>query len=270
MGRYMSGSQFGVKAGIRVGIFLALTLGFPFIVYGLILATGAGRVGGASGALAVVAGIYLKPVIVLVFLLSLISPCWKRMRSLGLPAALGLLVPFLFLMDAMYLMIIGTHWGVAFSLGVWSVNAPMFALSALAVLVAMSLAAPPPDGRTPGEHLGIALWLGAIVTGALVVTALLTTGMAWWYMVRIWFMAPADLAAFAGRRAQFSLSMQLATWATMVKPFVCMAFCATIAFMTFLSRRASSGQTGGGGETAIHRPVLVPSGTSAGVAFGKR
>lgn len=266
----MSGSQFGVKAGIRVGIFLALTLGFPFIVYGLILATGAGRVGGASGALAVVAGIYLKPVIVLVFLLSLISPCWKRMRSLGLPAPLGLLVPFLFLMDAMYLMLVGAHWGVAFSLGVWNVNAPMFAMSALAMLVAMSLAAPPPDGRTPGEHLGMALPLGAILTAALVVTALLSAGVTWWYVVRVWFMAPADLAAFAGRRAQLPLSLQLASWATMVKPLVCAAFCATIAFMTFLSRRASSGQTGGGDETGTHGPVLAPLSPSAGVAFGKR
>src|SRR5690242_5167170 len=110
MARYMSGSQFGVKAGWRVGIFLALTLGFPFIVYGLIVATGARGVGGASGALAVVAGIFLKPLIVLLFLLSLIGLCWKRMRSLGLSAALGLLVPFLFLMDAMYLMLLGTHW----------------------------------------------------------------------------------------------------------------------------------------------------------------
>jgi hypothetical protein len=41
MGGHMSGSQFGVKAGWRVGIFLALTIGFPFIVYGLIVATGA-------------------------------------------------------------------------------------------------------------------------------------------------------------------------------------------------------------------------------------
>ena len=41
MNRFMSGSQFGAKAGLRVGIFLALTLGFPFIVYGLVLATNA-------------------------------------------------------------------------------------------------------------------------------------------------------------------------------------------------------------------------------------
>ena len=57
MGGYMSGSQFGVKAGWRVGIFLALTIGFPFIVYGLIVATGARGVGGAAGAVVVAAGV---------------------------------------------------------------------------------------------------------------------------------------------------------------------------------------------------------------------
>ena len=85
MGGYMSGSQFGAKAGWRVGIFLALTIGFPFIVYGLIVATGARGIGGASGAVAIVAGVYLKPVIILGFVISLLSPCWARMRNLGFP-----------------------------------------------------------------------------------------------------------------------------------------------------------------------------------------
>jgi hypothetical protein len=84
MSGFLSGPQFGRKLAIRVGIFLALTLGFPFIVYGLVVATGASRVTGAVGALAVVAGVYLKPVIIGVFLISLVMPCWRRMRSLGL------------------------------------------------------------------------------------------------------------------------------------------------------------------------------------------
>ena len=96
MGGYLTGSQFGVKVGWRVGIFLALTIGFPFIVYGLIVATGARGVGGASGALAVVAGVFLKPIIILGFVISLLSPCWQRMRSLGFPGFVGLLAPFLF------------------------------------------------------------------------------------------------------------------------------------------------------------------------------
>jgi hypothetical protein len=117
MGGYMTGSQFGVKVGWRVGIFLALTIGFPFIVYGLIVATGARGVGGASGALAVVAGTFLKPVIILGFVISLLSPCWQRMRSLGFPGFVGLLAPFLFLLDWPYFLAIGAHWG-AFSFGI--------------------------------------------------------------------------------------------------------------------------------------------------------
>lgn len=231
MACYMSGSQFGVKAGLRVAIFLALTLGFPFIVYGLVVATGARGVGGASGALAVVAGIYLKPLIVLVFLLSLISPCWKRMRTLGLPAALGLLVPFLFLLDAMYLTLVGTHWGVAFSLGVWTVKAPLFAMTGLAMLLAMTLASPPPDGRTPREHLGIALRIGTVATVALVATALLTAGAAWWLTISLWF------TPLGSRPAPFPFPSLIVKWAVVLKPFVGAGFCATIAFMTFLSRR---------------------------------
>jgi hypothetical protein len=265
MGRYMSGSQFGVKAGLRVAIFVALTFGFPFIVYGLVIATGAGRVEGASGALAVVAGIYLKPLIVLVFLLSLISPCWKRMRSLGLPAPLGLLVPFLFLLDAAYLTLVGTHWGVAFSLGVWKVNAPIFAMTSLAMLVAMTLASPPPDGRTPGEHLGNALRIGAILVVVLVVTASVIAGVTWWSVIRIWSMTPGS------RPAPFPLLPSLLVyWAVVIKPFVCAAFCAAIVWMTFLSRKAGSGQAPGSGQADMGRPVLSPSGTSAGVVFGKR
>src|SRR3954471_16610560 len=148
---FLSGSEFGAKVGWRVAIFIGLTLGFPFIMYGLIIVTNARSVGGASGALAVVAGLYLKPVILLVFLISLIGPCWRRMRSLGLAAAWGLFVPFLILMDGMYLTVLGAHWGVAFTLGIWTVNAPLFALTALAMLIAMSLASPPSDDSPSGD-----------------------------------------------------------------------------------------------------------------------
>lgn len=265
MARYISGSKFGAKAGLRVGIFLALTLGFPFIVYGLVIATGAGRVGGASGALAVVAGIYLKPLIVLVFLLSLISPCWKRMRSLGLPALLGLLVPFLFLLDAPYLTLVGAHWGVAFSLAIWNVNAPVFAMTALVMMVAMALASPPPDGRTPGEHLGSALRIGAILTVLLAVIGSVIAGVTLWSMMWVWSIKPGI------RPAPFPvLPSLLSQWAFVIKPFVCAAFCAAIAWMTFRSRRAGSGQAPGNGQTGMGRPVLSPPGTSTGVVFGRR
>jgi hypothetical protein len=267
MARFVSGSQFGVKAGLRVGIFLALTLGFPFIVYGLIVATNARSVGGAAGALAVVAGVYLKPVIILGFVISLLSPCWARMRSLGLPGLIGLLVPFLVLMDAMYFLVAGAHWGVAFSLGIWRVNAPLFAMTALATLIAMSVAQAPPDGGSPGEHFGIAGRICGILAIVLVVTALLTAGTTWWFMARIWFMP------IGGKPAPFPLPAQLTYWASVIKPFACAAFCMAMAAAVYVSRKESSGHSPGGGETAngpITRVTPPASPDASRIAFGRR
>ena len=204
MGGYMTGSQFGVKVGWRVGIFLALTIGFPFIVYGLIVATGARGVGGASGALAVVAGTFLKPVIILGFVISLLSPCWQRMRSLGFPGFVGLLAPFLFLLDWPYFLAIGAHWGVAFSLGILVLNPPLFAMSALAMLIAMGVASPP-DNRSPSQRaVGR---IGGVLAIVLFVIALVSTFPMLWVMGRIW------LTSAGGKPAPFVLSATLFYWA---------------------------------------------------------
>lgn len=265
MHRFMSGSQFGAKAGLRVGIFLALTLGFPFIVYGLVLATNARSVGGAAGALAVVAGIYLKPVIILGFLISLLSPCWRRMRSFGLPGLVGLLVPFLVLMDAMYFLVAGAHWGVGFSLGIWRVNAPLFAMTALAILIAMSVALSPTDHGPPSDHFRIAGRICGILAIVLVVTALLTAGATWWFMVSIWFMP------LGGKPAPFPFPVQATHWALVLKPFVCAAFCLAMAVVAYLSRNENSGHSPGGSETGAG-PITrsPPSPGPSPVVFGQR
>lgn len=239
MDRYISGSQFGVKIGLRVAIFVGLTLGFPFIVYGLIMATNAHSVGGASGALAAVAGIYLKPIIILAFLVSLIGPCWRRMRSLGLPAFWGLLVPFLFLMDGTYLLIVGTHWGTAFALGIWEVSAPLFAMTALAMLIAMAFASPPSDHVASGQLLRCVKWVCSILAVLLIAVALLTSGRLYWLQLTIAFSSPG------GHVSPFLLPMKVGYYAQLLKPFVCTALAVGIAFMAFLSRRESSGNITG-------------------------
>ena len=263
MGGYMTGSQFGAKAAWRVGIFLALTIGFPFIVYGLIVATGARSVGGASGALAVVAGVFLKPIILLGFAISLLSPCWQRMRSLGIPALAGLLVPLLFLLDWPFLLIAGAHWGVGFSLGILRVNLPWFAITALAMLVAMSLASPP-DDTLPSQR--VATRVCAVLAILLAIIALVTAGASSFYMARIWFVAP-------GRSAPTLIPANLGYWAFVLKPFVCAAFCAAMAAMTYLSRRESSGASPGGSEAGSNSMMRSPPSGSPGApraVFGRR
>jgi hypothetical protein len=263
MGGYMSGSQFGVKAGWRVGIFLALTIGFPFIVFGLVVATGARGVGGAAGALAVVAGVFLKPIIILGFAISLLSPCWQRMRSLGFPGFIGLLVPLLFLLDWPFLMIAGAHWGVGFSLGILRVNLPWFAMTALAMLVAMSVASPP-DDRSPSQR--VAVRICGILAILLAVISLVAAGTSLLYVARIWFVAP-------GGPAPVLLLTKLGYWAFVLKPFVCAAFCMAMAAMAYLSRKESSGYSPGDSEpggSPVMRSPPAGSPVSSRIAFGRR
>lgn len=264
MSGYVSGSQFGVKAGICVAIFVGLTLGFPFIIYGLILATGARSVGGASGALAVVASVFLKPIIILAFLISLISPCWQRMRSLGLPAFWGLLVPLLFLMDAAYLLVVGAHWGMAFSLGIMKVNLPVFALVALVMLVAMALAMPPSDDVASSNLFRRLGMVSAILAVLLTVVALTTSGLMFWILLAVWS-NPKGIQPF------LLWVMKVGYYPQLLKPFVCVALCMAIACMTFLSRRKGSGNTSGGsGGGPITRSSPPSPMNAGGVAFGKR
>jgi hypothetical protein len=261
MGGFMTGSQFGVKAGWRVGIFLALTIGFPFIVYGLVIATGARGVGGAVGALAVVAGIFLKPIILLGFVISLLSPCWQRMRSLGLPGFFGLLAPLLFLLDWPYLVVAGTHWGVGFSLGILKLNVPLFAITALAMLIAMALASPPDDDL---QSQRVVVRICGILAIALFATALLTGGASLWVMGNLWFMPPG------GKPTPIFFPATLGYLAMVIKPFVCVAFCMAMAAMVYLSRRASSGDSPGGSESDGGQPRSPPSASSGRVVFGRR
>jgi hypothetical protein len=267
MSGFVSGSRFGIKVGLRVAIFVGLTVGFPFIVYGLILATNARSVGGASGALAAVAGIYLKPIIIVAFLTSLIAPCWRRMRSLGLSAFWGLLVPFLFLMDGTYLLVASAHWGTAFALGILAVSAPLFAMTALAMLVAMAFASRPSDDIASNELFRGIGWVCAVLAVLLVAIALSTSDMVSWFKLMIAVRSPG------GQFSPSLLPTKAAYYAQLLKPLVCTAFCAAMMAITVLSRRQGSGNISGGnqpgGDPVKRSPPSAPINT-AGAAFGKR
>jgi len=269
MSGFLSGSQFGRKFAIRVGIFLTLTLGFPFIVYGLVVATGANRIGGAGGALAVVAGIYLKPVIIVAFLLSLILPCWRRMRSLGLPAYWGLIVPILFAADATYFMVLGAHWGVSFSLGIWRVNAPLFAISALFIGIAMAYAVSPSNDEPSGlGRFGRAGVVTAWLAIALLVVSLCLWVMGVWNFSIIWSMSSLPKGAPPFSPLYLAVS-KVAGWLHMIKPFVCLALSGMVVWLTVVSRRS-------GGDGEISNPpgagpsTVLASPNAPRTTFGRR
>jgi hypothetical protein len=260
MGGFMTGSQFGVKVGWRVGIFLALTVGFPFIFLGLAAVTGGGPVG-SVGVFVVIASVFLKPIILLVFAISLLSPCWQRMRSLGFPVFFGLLVPLLFLLDWPYLLFAGAHWGAGFSFGFPKFNAPLFAITALAMLIAMALASPL-DDDLPSQRIVVRIC--GILAIALFAIALLTGGASLWVMANLWFMSPG------GKPIPIFFPATLGYLAMAIKPFVCVAFCMAMAAMVYLSRKESSGDSPGGHEAGGGRLRSPPSASAGGAVFGRR
>jgi hypothetical protein len=86
----------------------------------------------------------------LTLVIAMISPCWRRMRTLGLPSYWGLLVPLLLALDYTYLFVVGNFWGASFSMEFLSVQAPLFAMTALVLIVSMALAMPPSDDEPEG------------------------------------------------------------------------------------------------------------------------
>lgn len=144
------GGEFGWSVSWRLGLFAALTLGFPFIIYGLMQATRCAGQGGACGAVALMGSFYLRPIIFIALLLLMIGPPMARMRALGLPGIFGLVVPLLLLADRQFLVLQGAHWSMAFALGVLYLRVPTYLILALVVIAAMALVREP---ETDGDSL---------------------------------------------------------------------------------------------------------------------
>jgi hypothetical protein len=262
---FLSGSDFGWKVAWRLGIFLVLTLGFPFIIYGIVLACGAHHVRGASGAMAVVVGVFLKPVIIVAFLIAMISPSWKRARSLGIFPLWGLMIPLLFAMDYTYLFAAGNFWGASFSMGILTVQTPMYAMTALVLIVAMVIAGPPsgdePNGLSrfggPGQvfkTFAIVVLVVGLVTS---IYSALTYGM-------ILFGRVEQLVPLNRSISKYLLVFWKA------KPFVCVVFSALALWIAFISRRHGAGKSSLPPKPSGVSPAVLARDGAPRSEFGQR
>lgn len=268
MAAFVSGSRFGWKVGLRLAIFAALIGGFPFIVFGLLLATNARSVAGASGALAVVAAIYLKPIIIVGFAVSMLAPCWQRMRSLDLPPYLGLVIPALFLFDWPFFMVFGSHWGAAFALGIARFGPPLYALTAVVLLLMLTFAAPRSDQDPPGaQRFGAAGVLGAVLAVAVVGLALISTAMGSMAMVQVMAQSPKQ-AVLVMRGMGPALHVIF-----VLKPYLCFFLCVIAGWLAYRSHRG--GEIDGLSPPSALKPSspVAPSSsmpTAGRVVFGRR
>lgn len=139
MQRWISGGQYARRLGMLFATLVAITVGFPFFVYGMIELSGARSVGGASGALALVLGLYLKPLIYLAFACSTVRISLGRARTIGISPMIGLSVPILVLADLPFGTTFGSFWAVGFSMGILSTPFPASLIAAVILAATLSL-----------------------------------------------------------------------------------------------------------------------------------
>jgi hypothetical protein len=170
-GRTISWQRYSVGIAIRILLLAALTAGFPFLVY--YVATTAGRgVSGAGGAIALVMGVYLKPLIYLLFALSMVRPAARRAGTLGMSLIVGPLMGLVILADLAFGTLFFNHWSAAFSLGFvgpMRMPIPWLLAAALVALITLAVLAERDDGLPARERFGIAypIWLGLAALAAL-------------------------------------------------------------------------------------------------------
>ena len=190
---YLNQRRFAYAAGVRIGLFIASLLAFPFALYGLTILTDCRSTGGACGAVGLVGAMAFKPLVAYLFVFSFFGISFRRSRDAGLPAWIGLVIPLLFAVDLNNLMVIGAPWSLAFSQGIGT-SWPRFAAQALACVLILCLlpSREPTSGNSfPFGNAGkIAFALGLYISFFNVLSALSRNHDLDPYMRPIWMMMP--------------------------------------------------------------------------------
>jgi hypothetical protein len=167
-GRAISRHRYVIGLAIRIAALAALTAGFPYLVY--LVASTAGRgVSGAGGAIALVMGIYLKPLIYILFALSLLRPTARRAGTLGMSLVVGPVLALAIVGDLAFGTLFFNHWSVGFVAGAMRLPFPWLLTAALVAILTLAILSERDDGRTARERFGLAypVWFALIALLAL-------------------------------------------------------------------------------------------------------
>lgn len=80
-------------AALRLGLFIASVLVFPFLLMGLASISACARVGGACGAVGLLGSMAFKPLAFVLLVFSFVGISMRRTRDVGMPGPLGLFIP---------------------------------------------------------------------------------------------------------------------------------------------------------------------------------
>lgn len=158
----MDRRRFRLFAVIWLAVLVGFIALFPYLLYGIVKASSCERVGGACGAVAVVVGTTIKPLVIGIAGIVLLRATWRRMRRLEMSRLwIGALVMW-YLGSVGFLIGIGNFWGANFSMGMIGPMRPPVSL--LFLLAFMGFLAAHADDATPSSTGGgRAAWLIAAV-----------------------------------------------------------------------------------------------------------
>ncbi len=168
----VSGASYAMNSLIRIACLAGVTIGFPYFVYFVIQVAGARNTSGASGALALVLGMYLKPLIYLIFCLSFLRLTARRAATLGMSAWYGLTFVIVLLGDIGFATVFGSHWSVAFTMGVLRLPMPWLLLAGLCAVLTLCLLPRDAAGISAGQRFGWVYRLWAALLLALAASAI--------------------------------------------------------------------------------------------------
>lgn len=243
--RLISGEQYLQSVGKRFGAFAVITLVFPLFVYVAIAISGARSVEGASGALALVLGIYLKPIIYLWFACSTLRISLKRAQTIGVSPMIGFCIPLLMLADLSFGVRFGSSWAVSFSLGIFSKSVPASLLTATIAIVTLSLLRDIEEAMTERMARFYGLWKALLfISLGLGFVGLLP-------MLSVWFFGTSriDVSIFLTRAISYLRAFPIYPYGLLL------AFAAASTVLVLESRRAGTGGKNGT-STKKQAPLL--------------
>jgi uncharacterized membrane protein YhaH (DUF805 family) len=232
--------QFLWAAALRIGLFVASVIGFPFFLMALATMSNCRSVGGACGAVALVGAVAFKPTAFVLFVFSMAGICVRRARDAGVPGWVGLFIPLMFAVDANFLIFAGAPWSFAFSAGAMLGAFPRHVLLGLACTAALgALPARAESGpRNPYGLLGVA-------------TLSLMIIISFFGSVGILFAFPAMLP--------FSLPVaRVSSPVGWLAPYLMIGLAALLAFMVWRERNHVAAAPGGSVPQVTQQPVRPP------------
>jgi uncharacterized membrane protein YhaH (DUF805 family) len=193
-------------SGLRLALFIASVVGFPFLLMAIVAASNCKGAGGACGALGLVVGTAFKPLAFILFVVSFCGISVRRARDAGMWGPVGLFIPLLFASNYAFLIYAGAPWSVGFSAGVLHLTFPWASVLALyCILILCVLPSRPREDANPFGTAGwIAFGLGLLIAAnAVLQYAMTNPGIHLWSLPFGWMLgyvtriATYAMAAFA-------------------------------------------------------------------------